>query len=363
MEKKTIPLAVPDVGDEEINEIKKVFDTKFLTEGQTTKEFEEQVASYLGVKHAIAVTSCTTGLHAVFEGLDIKGQEVLVPDYTYPASAEAVVLAGGIPVLTDVDIDSMNMTTEILEEGYNEKMTVFEPVSWAGVPLESSIYKKSKDLGLKCLEDSACSLGAKIGDDYVGNIAEFSCFSFHPRKVITTGEGGMITTNNDEMAEFCHSYKHFGAKGSSFEILGTNYKLSNILSAIGLIQMKKIENIVQTRIEKAQIYKEMIDKIDGIKPAYVGDGTRQTFQSYTCYIEKDGYRDKIRNALADENIQSQIGTYALHLEPAYKNYKRIGSLENSKKLFYNALTLPLHKDLSQQDQEKICKIIETTLKN
>jgi perosamine synthetase len=361
LEKKTIPLAVPDVGNEEINEIKKVFDTKFLTEGQTTKEFEEQVASYLGVKHAIAVTSCTTGLHAVFEGLDIKGQEVLVPDYTYPASAEAVVLAGGIPVLTDVDIDSMNMTTKILEEGYNEKMTVFEPVSWAGVPLESSIYKKSKDLGLKCLEDSACSLGAKIGNDYVGNIAEFSCFSFHPRKVITTGEGGMITTNNDEMAEFCHSYKHFGAKGSSFEILGTNYKLSNILSAIGLIQMKKIENIVQTRIEKAQIYKEMIDKIDGIKPAYVGDGTRQTFQSYTCYIEKDGYRDKIRNALAEENIQSQIGTYALHLEPAYKNYKRIGNLENSEKLFYNALTLPLHKDLTTEDQEKICKIIKNTL--
>ena len=361
MEKKTIPLAVPDVGDEEINEIKKVFDTKFLTEGQTTKEFEEQVASYLGVKHAIAVTSCTTGLHAVFEGLDIKGQEVLVPDYTYPASAEAVVLAGGIPVLTDVDIDSMNMTTEILEDGYNEKMTVFEPVSWAGVPLESSIYKKSKDLGLKCLEDSACSLGAKIGDDYVGNIAEFSCFSFHPRKVITTGEGGMITTNNDEMAEFCHSYKHFGAKGSSFEILGTNYKLSNILSAIGLIQMKKIENIVQTRIEKAKVYEELISKINGIKPAYVGKNTRQTFQSYTCYVEKEGKRDKIRNALADENIQSQIGTYALHLEPAYKNYKRIGNLENSEKLFYNALTLPLHKDLTTEDQERICKIIKNTL--
>ena len=363
MEKKTIPLAVPDVGDEEINEIKKVFDTKFLTEGQTTKEFEEQVASYLGVKHAIAVTSCTTGLHAVFEGLDIKGQEVLVPDYTYPATAEAVVLAGGIPVITDVDIDSMNMTTEILEEGYNEKMTVFEPVSWAGVPLESSIYKKSKDLGLKCLEDSACSLGAKIGSEFVGNIADYSCFSFHPRKVITTGEGGMITTNNDEMAEFCHSYKHFGAKGSSFEILGTNYKLSNILSAIGLIQMKKIENIVQTRIEKAKVYEELISKINGIKPAYVGKNTRQTFQSYTCYVEKEGFRDKIRKALDDENIQSQIGTYALHLEPAYKNYKRIGNLENSEKLFYNALTLPLHKDLTIEDQEKICSIINKTLNN
>jgi dTDP-4-amino-4,6-dideoxygalactose transaminase len=255
------------------------------------------------------------------------------------------------------------MTSEILEEGYNDEMTVFSPVSWAGVPLEPDVYKKANDLNLKCLEDSACSLGAKIGNKFVGNIADFSCFSFHPRKVITTGEGGMITTNDDKMAEYCHSFKHFGAKGSSFEIIGTNYKLSNILSAIGLVQMKKIEKIIQNRIEKAKIYKEILTKLDGIKPAYVGNGTRQTFQSYTCYVEKENYRDKIRKALADANIQSQIGTYALHLEPAYKNYKRIGSLENSKKLFYNALTLPLHKDLSQQDQEKICKIIETILKN
>ena len=361
MENKTIPLAVPDIGDEEIDEIRKVFDTKFLTEGQTTKEFEENVASYLGVKHAIAVTSCTTGLHAVFEGLNIKGQEVLVPDYTYPATAEAVILAGGKPVLTDVDIESMNMTSEILEEGYDENMTVFSPVSWAGVPLESDIYKKANDFGLKCLEDSACSLGAKIGIDFVGNIADFSCFSFHPRKVITTGEGGMITTNDEQMAEYCHSFKHFGAKGSSFEIIGTNYKLSNILAAIGLIQMKKIEKIIQTRIEKAKIYKEMLEKINGIKPAYEGNGTRQTFQSYTCYVEKEGNRDKIRKALADENIQSQIGTYALHLEPAYKKFKRIGNLENSEKLFYNALTLPLHKDLTNDDQEKICKIISQVI--
>ena len=361
MENKTIPLAVPDIGDEEIDEIRKVFATKFLTEGQTTKEFEEKVASYLGVKHAIAVTSCTTGLHAVFEGLNIKGQEVLVPDYTYPATAEAVILAGGKPVLTDVDIESMNMTSEILEEGYDENMTVFSPVSWAGVPLESDIYKKANDFGLKCLEDSACSLGAKIGTDFVGNIADFSCFSFHPRKVITTGEGGMITTNDEQMAEYCHSFKHFGAKGSSFEIIGTNYKLSNILAAIGLIQMKKIEKIIQTRIEKAKIYKEILEKINGIKPAYEGNGTRQTFQSYTCYVEKEGNRDKIRKALADENIQSQIGTYALHLEPAYKKFKRIGNLENSEKLFYNALTLPLHKDLTNDDQEKICKIISQVI--
>ncbi len=363
VEKKLVPLAVPDVGEEEIEEIRKVMSTGFLTEGATTKEFEKMVADYLGVKHAIAVTSCTTGLHAVLECLNIKGQEVIVPDYTYPATAEAVVLAGGIPVLVDVDIDSMNMTSGILEDAYNENMTVFSPVSWAGVPLEKDIYQKSKKFGLKMLEDSACSLGAKIGDEFVGKIADYSCFSFHPRKVITTGEGGMITTDDDEIAEQCYSFKHFGAKGSSFETIGTNYKLSNVLSAIGVVQMKKIESIIQTRIEKAKIYHELLSKIDNIKPAYVGENTRQTFQSYTCYVEKEEHRDKIRKALSDENIQSQIGTYALHLEPAYKNMKKIGNLKNSTKLFKNALTLPLHKNLTQEDQENICKIINNTLNN
>lgn len=363
MSKKTIPLAVPDVGNEELEEIRKVLATGFLTEGVTTQEFEKTVAQYVGVKHAVAMTSCTTALHTVLECLNIKDQEVIVPDYTYPATAEAVILAGGKPVLVDVDSESMNMSTEILEQAYDNSMTVFIPVSWAGVPLESKLYKKAKELGLKCLEDAACSLGAKIGSEFVGKIADYSCFSFHPRKVITTGEGGMITTDDDVMAEKFHSYKHFGAKGAVFETIGTNYKLSNILSALGLVQMRKIEKIIQTRIEKAKIYNELLSKIEGIRPAYVGSDTRQTFQTFACYVEKDDYRDKIRKALADENIQSQIGTYALHLEPAYRNFKKIGSLENSEKLYHNALSLPLHKDLTFDDQKTICRIIEDTLKN
>lgn len=361
LEKKVVPLMVPDVGNDELNIIKEVFSTGFLTEGITTQDFEKAVAEYVGVKHAIAVTSCTTALHTVLECLDIRGQEVIIPDYTYPATAEAVILAGGKPVLVDVDLENMNMTKEILEEAYDESMSVFIPVSWAGVPLEPGIYKKSKEMGLKCLEDAACSLGAKIGSDFVGKLADYSCFSFHPRKVITTGEGGMITTDDDAIAEKCYSFKHFGMKGSVFESIGTNYKLSNILSAIGLVQMKKIENIVKDRIAKARIYQELLTKINGIIPAYTGKGTRQTFQSYTCYVKKQNYRDKIRKALSDNNIQSQIGTYALHLEPAYKNLRTVGSLENSESLFKNALTLPLHKNLTVEDQERICDIIEEVL--
>ena len=363
MNNKTIQLAVPDVGKEELDSIKDVLATGFLTEGETTQAFEKAVANYIGVKHAIAVTSCTTALHTTLECLKIKDQEVIIPDYTYPATAEAVILAGGKPVLVDVDLESMNMTSQILEDAYSEDMTVFIPVSWAGVPLEPQIYNKAKNLNLKCLEDAACSLGSKIGSEFVGKIADYSCFSFHPRKVITTGEGGMITTDDDEIAEKCYSFKHFGIKGSSFESIGSNYKLSNVLSAIGLIQIKKIEKIIKIRIEKAKIYNELLSKIDGIRPAYIGKNCRQTFQSYTCYVEKESYRDKIRKALNQENIQSQIGTYALHLEPAYRNCKTVNRLDNAEKLYYNALTIPLHKDLTQDDQEKICKIINNTLKN
>ncbi len=361
MTEKGIPLAVPDVGEEEIDEIRKVMSTGFLTEGATTKEFEQSVADYLGVKHAIAVTSCTTGLHTIFEGLDIKDQEVIIPDYTYPATAEAVILAGGKPVLVDVDIDSMNMSESILESAYDENMKVFSPVSWAGVPLEGGLYEKAKKLGLVCVEDAACSLGAKLNNESVGKIADYSCFSFHPRKVITTGEGGMITTDNGEMAKKFYEFKHFGARGASFETVGTNYKLSNVLAAIGVIQMKKIENIISDRISKAKIYDELLEKIDNVKPAYKMDNARQTYQTYACYVEKEGLRDKIREKLAERKIQSQIGTYSLHLEPGYENLKRVGDLQNSEKLFRNALSLPLHKNLTLEDQEQVCNIIKETV--
>jgi len=351
----------PDISDGEYQAIKKVLESSYLTEGPVTQEFEKVVADYVGTKNAIATTSCTTALHTVLEIIGVKGKDVIVPDYTYPATAEAVILAGGNPVLVDVDFESMNMNAEILEKSYHEDMNLFIPVSWAGVPLELDIYKKAKELDLITLEDSACSLGSMVGNEHVGKLADFSCFSFHPRKVITTGEGGMITTDNDDVAAKCYSFKHFGAKDGKFSLIGTNYKLSNILSAMGLEQMKKIENIIKNRIAKARIYDELISKIGGIKPAFSKKGTRQTYQSYTCYVEKEGTRDKIRQALSDNNIESQIGTYALHLEPAYKNMKKVGDLQNSESLFKNSLTLPLHHLLTQDDQEKTCDIIKKTL--
>ena len=214
---------------------------------------------------------------------------------------------------------------------------------------------------VKVFEDCACAAGASLNGVPAGGLSDGGVFSFHPRKSITTGEGGMVTTDNDEIAEKCHSFKHFGMENGRFVSIGTNYKMSNILSAIGLEQMKKIEKIVRERIERARIYDELLEKIPGIRRAYSKNGTRQTYQSYTCYVEKEGLRDKIRQKLAENNIESQIGTYALHLEPAYANVKKIGSLKNSELLFKNALTLPLHNQITIEDQKRVSEIIKVAI--
>ena len=232
-----------------------------------------------------------------------------------------------------------------------------------GNPIDPKIYELGDDYNIPILEDTACSVGARIGDKKVGSIADLSVFSFHPRKVMTTGEGGMVTTNNDEFAEKAYALKRFGAKNGRFVYHGTNYKMSNILAAIGLEQLKKLDDILEDRIEKAGIYTGLLQEVDYIKPPVVGPDVRHTFQSYCIYLEKEGLRDKLRHDLSNMGIETQIGTYALHLEPSYADVKRIGDLTSSESLYKNLLTLPLHHELTYDDQEYICNSLSKLLKD
>jgi len=201
----------PKVGDEEIRMIKNVIKSKFLTEGETTKKFETALAKFVHSKYAIATTSATTALHTSFECLKVKDKKVLVSDFTFPASAQAILLAGGTPILVDVDKETMVVTTEIIENSIKKNIKFISPVSLFGNPLEEKFYRLKKK-GLTIIEDAATNLGAKIGKKYVGSLADVTCFSFHPRKIITTGEGGIITTNNRNLAEKLKSFKMFGKK-------------------------------------------------------------------------------------------------------------------------------------------------------
>ena len=347
----------PNVGFEEIEEFKKVIHSKFLTEGKITQQFERKISAYVHSKYAIATTSATTALHTAFEVAGVKNKRVLVSDFTFPATALAIIQAGGIPILVDVDRHKMNVTREIIEDALKKNDSVVCPVSLFGNPLDLDFYKLKKK-GLMIIEDAATNLGTKIGKKFVGQLADISCFSFHPRKIITTGEGGMITTNNNKMYQKMLSFKTFGKKDNDFTQIGTNYKLSDIQSAVGISQIKKIEKIISKRIEQAKIYNELLEKIDFINPQQLTKNSRHTYQSYVCIIEKKDFRNKIIKELSKNNIESQIGTFALHCLPIFKKTKKEGRLVNSKFLYQNSISLPLHEELTTEEQEFICKIIK-----
>lgn len=356
--RKKIFLMRPKIDKRELELIKKVLASKMLTEGEITHKFEQRVAKYVKAKYAIATTSATTALHTSLESLNVRGKKVLVSDFTFPATAQAVMLAGGIPVLVDVDKETMNTTREIIENLITDQINVILPVSLFGNPLETDFYKLQKD-GIMIVEDAATNLGTKLGSKYVGALADITCFSFHPRKIITTGEGGMITTNNNELAVKCRSFKMFGKIADEFSVMGTNYKLSDILSSVGLAQLEKIEKIISKRRIMVKTYNELLSKIDHIEPQKAVANSRHTYQSYTCYFTRQNLRDRVRKKLAEHNIETQIGTYALHCLPFFKKCLKKGKLENSEFLYKNTLTLPLHEELTQSDQEFICKIIKS----
>lgn len=358
--RKRIYLMRPNVGSEEIKEIQKVIYSKFLTEGKVTRQFEKKIAQYTHTKYAIATTSATTALHSIFHCMNVKGKNVLVSDFTFPATALAIIQAGGKPILVDVDKDSMNVSREIIENALNQSIEFIVPVSLFGNPLSIDFYKLKKQ-GIKIIEDAATNLGTKVNNKFVGSLADITCFSFHPRKIITTGEGGMITTNNKKLEEKISSFKTFGKKGTKFMDVGTNYKLSDIQSAVGLIQLKKIEKIITKRQEQAKIYDELFSKISFIEKQKPTQKSRHTYQSYVCIISKQGIRNKIMKKLQQVNVETQIGTYALHCLPAFKKYSKEGKLINSEFLYKNTISFPLHEELTMPDQEFISKIIKEVI--
>jgi dTDP-4-amino-4,6-dideoxygalactose transaminase len=361
---KKIFLMRPFVGAEELKAVKKVFDSKYLTEGPVTKEFETSFAQFVAAKHAIAVTSCMTGLELAIRVLRIKkGDEVIVPDFTHPATGDCVYQVNADVVLVDVDIESYNITPAAIEEAITKKTKCIIPVSWGGNPIDPEIYKIGKEHEIPILEDAACSAGARINGKKIGSIADITTFSFHPRKIITTGEGGMMTTNDPVLADKAVALKHFGqTRDGRFTYHGTNYKMSNIAAAIGLEQLKKLPGILDDRIKKAARYSDLLKEVKGVRPPTKKSGITHVFQSYCIYVERDGIRDRLKKDLADRGIETQIGTYALHLEPSYSNVRKSGNLMNSELLFNHLLTLPLHHELTDQDQEYVVDSIKVLLK-
>jgi len=275
-----IKLAKPNISEEAIKKASDVIRSGNLVQGKYVKEFEESLCRYLNVKNAIVVSSGTAALHLALLVLDIKkGDEVIVPAFTFPATANVVEIVGAKPIFVDITLDDFCIDTSKIEEKITSNTKVIIPVHEFGQAAKmDDIMNIAKKYNLKIMEDAACALGAEINNKKVGTFGDLGCFSFHPRKAITTGEGGAIVTNNDVLAEKLRALRNHGISlvnnKVDFIYAGLNYRMTDFQAALGLVQLSEIENIIEQRIKIANLYDDKLSYNSKIKLPYYFENHR-----------------------------------------------------------------------------------------
>lgn len=355
-------LADPRFGDEAIAAVARVLSSGQLTQGPVVADFEAAVAELCGVRHAVATTSATTAIELSLAGLGIgPGDEVVAADFTYPATGNAVLQRGATLRLADADPATYCVSPGALEAALTDRTRAVLTVDVFGLPADyGRIEPLLAERGIPLICDAACSLGGAIGDRRVGGFGRASCFSFHPRKSLTTGEGGMVTTDDDAFAERLRMLRNHGTQRNgwraSFVAPGFNYRMSDINAALGLVQVPGHPANVGRRNELAAALTERLRDIAGVRTQAVPDGHRHPYQAYVVVLEDDDVdRDAVIAALRERGVESTLGTYAMHAEPAFQERcgTRPGDLPNSRRLAERTLTLPLHERLRDEDVETI----------
>jgi len=391
-----IPVIIPYTDGRETEEIAKVVNSGWVAQGPKVAEFEKAVAGHEGIAHGIATTSCTTALHLLLHTLGITaGQDVIVPSFTFVASANSIKHTGANPRFVDISAKTYCIDPESVKKyiigNYEDRdgklvnkldnniltaiMAVHQFGLCADIPKLSEI---AKGYGLRIIEDSACALGAKIGEKHQGAFGNPSCLSFHPRKSITTGEGGMILTDDDGLAARLRGLRSHGASASeiarhnnhgfllpSFDSIGYNYRMTDIQAAMGLAQMEKFEFILETRRKKAARYNELLSEIDWLKTPVEPDGYYHTYQSYVCMLRFENLtsteggikRDKLLTLLADKGIATRQGTHASHTLECYQKLYGLEpeELPNSYSCDRLSITLPLYVQMTDLEQDYVVK--------
>jgi dTDP-4-amino-4,6-dideoxygalactose transaminase len=381
-----IPITKPVFDNCERENILKPLESGWLVQGPYVAEFERLFAEFTGARCAEATSNCTTALHLALDALDIKtGDKVVVPSFTYVASANAVEYTGAKVVFCDIDLATFNIDVnklkEILEEDKEKKIKAIMPVNLFGLcAYLPEIMRLAKKHNLKVIEDSACGLGAWIGDKHSGTFGEAGCFSFHPRKSITTGEGGMLITDDEELANKVSSLRDHGAsksdlarhkeKGGSllpdFNLRGYNYRMSDLQGALGVSQMKKANYILNKRREVATRYDEALKEFDGLITPYVPDDYTHGYQSYVCLftngeditnldMEKvdriNVLRNRFMEELEEKGIATRQGTHAVHTLGYYQ--KRYNLSNEDYIVSYAAdrmsIALPLYAEMTDSE--------------
>ncbi len=378
MEKRNIPISIPSMGNEEWEALKAPIESGWITQGPKVKEFEKMFAERHNVKHALAVSNCTTALHLALIACGVKqGDEVIVPAFTWVATANAVIFCNATPVLIDIDPITFNLDIAQIKNKITPKTKAIIPVHLFGLCADIDLIKQNFP-DLKIIEDGACAAGASLKGKPAGSLGDIGCFSFHPRKSITTGEGGMLTTNDDAIAEHLDKLRNHGASISeeqrhhgpkpyilsAFDIVGYNYRMTDLQGALGTVQLKKLDQFIDERQKWADYYSENLKDISWLRTPQVPEGYKHGWQSYVLYIDEKKSplkRNDMMEALQQKGIATRPGTHAVHMLGAYANSFNLQphDFPYAYAADQYSMSIPLHNKMVKKDFDYIISALNS----
>ncbi|MFE9450070.1 DegT/DnrJ/EryC1/StrS family aminotransferase [Streptomyces sp. NPDC006739] len=364
-----IPVMIPWLGEEEARAASDAVLSGWVAQGPRVAAFERAFADRVGAEHGIAVSSCTTALHLCLVALGIApGDEVVVPSLSFIATANAVRYVGAEPVFADVDPATGNLTTATVDAVRTPRTKAVLAVHQGGVPADVPALRAAcADWDLSLVEDAACAIGSTVGGKPVGHGALLAAWSFHPRKLVTTGEGGMITTDDAQWAARLRRLREHGMNASaadrhasdkpvleSYLEVGFNYRMTDVQAAIGLVQLGKLDAMIARRRELAARYDALLHDLPGLTPVRDPAHGQSNFQSYWVLVDEDFPvgRDDLLAALAESGVSARRGIMAAHLEPAYAGHPRT-ALPVTERITRHSLILPLFHTMTEAQQDRV----------
>ncbi len=372
---KKISSAAPFFDDQDIEKIKddvdQILKSKRLILGPYTKKFEKLFSEYVGTKFSVAVSSATAALEIVLRYIDVKDNEVIVPTNTFIACANTVVYAGGKPVFADMDPESFCMDIDSVKNKINKKTKAVMAVHLSGLPTPQmdELMKICNENNIMLIEDCSHAPGAVYGSKKVGSIGLAGCFSFFATKILPTGTGGMVTTNDPELQNFAEALRHQGGIGGEgqieiFDKFGYDWMMNETTAAIGINQLSKLEKQLEKRILIAKTYREALKKLDSVKPIKEFENTRNVYWKFLTILNENLDRDEIRKELRTKyNIDAGILYPTLcHLQPIYKTMgHKEGECPKAEKIMKRQLSLPINPYMTNEDVQYVVDSLDEVI--
>lgn len=370
---RTIQISLPDTGEEEWQACRQPLMSGWLTQGPNVAAFEKAFSERHRVEHALATTSCTTGLHLILAAMGIgPGDEVIVPAFTWVATVNVVVYCGATPVLCDVDPDTYNIDPADLIGRVTERTKAVVVVHLFGLCADMDAVRAVLPSHVKIIEDAACAAGASYKGVPAGGLGDSAAFSFHPRKSITTGEGGMVTTNDGELADLLNMMRNHGASISEeqrhlgprpyllpeFNLLGFNYRMTDLQGAVGRVQLSKLDRFIDERHRWAEYYRDGLQRVPWLRMPRFPDNGTHAWQAFVTRVDAEAapmQRNEIMERLQAVGISTRPGTHAVHMLGFYR--ERLGlsadSLPAAKACAEHTMAIPLHNRMTQEDVDYV----------